>query len=213
MHVKKVFWEDPYQTELHTKIQSVENDIVTLEETIVYPFSGGQQSDDGTINGHKVLIAKKVDKDIFYTLESPHDLKAGDDVVVKIDWDKRYKLMKLHFAAEIILELVNQNFNHPEKFGANITSEKARLDFIWEDNITTMFPVLESKARELIESNVAIECAFSDVADEQRYWKIEGFGQVPCCGTHIKRTGEIGAIRLKRDRQGKNKERIEIYLA
>ena len=34
---------------------------------------------------------------------------------MKIDWDKRYKIMKLHFAAEIILELVNQNFDRPEK--------------------------------------------------------------------------------------------------
>ena len=47
--------------------------------------------------------------------------------------------------------------------------------------------------------------------DEIRYWKIDGFGQVPCGGTHIRSTGELNAIRLKRDRQEKNKERIEIY--
>ncbi len=120
--------------------------------------------------------------------------------------------MKLHFAAEIILELVNQNFNRPEKIGANITSEKSRLDFIWENNISEMFPLLEAKAKEIINANLPIESAFSDPITEIRFWKIEGFGKVACGGTHIRRTGEIGAIRLKRDRQGKNKERIEIFL-
>jgi alanyl-tRNA synthetase len=120
--------------------------------------------------------------------------------------------MKLHFAAEIILELVNQNFGNPEKIGANITSEKSRIDFIWENDISKMFPVLEAKAKELIQADKPIISDFSNETDEIRYWKIEGFGQVPCGGTHIKTTGELQAIRLKRDRQGKNKERIEIYL-
>lgn len=213
MAVIKIFWDNPYQTELNTKIKSVDNNIVTLDATIAYAFSGGQQSDDGTINGYKILTAKKVDTEIYYTIEQPHSLKVGDDAFMKIDWDKRYKIMKLHFAAEIILELVNQNFNRPEKIGANITSEKARLDFIWQNNIAEIFPVLEAKAKELIDSDMIIESAFSDPEKEIRYWEIEGFGKVSCGGIHIKRTGEIGAIRLKRDRQGKNKERIEIYLA
>ena len=213
MAVTKIFWDNPYQTELNTKVKSIDNDIVTLDATIAYAFSGGQQSDDGTINGYKILTAKKVDKEIYYTIEQPHNLKVGDDVFMKIDWDKRYKIMKLHFAAEIILELVNQNFDRPEKIGANITSEKARIDFIWQNNIAEIFPILEAKAKELIDSDMIIESAFSDPEKEIRYWKIEGFGKVACGGIHIKRTGEIGAIRLKRDRQGKNKERIEIYLA
>jgi alanyl-tRNA synthetase len=132
---------------------------------------------------------------------------------MKIDWEKRYKIMKLHFAAEIILELVNQNFNRPEKIGANITHEKSRIDFIWENSIAAMFPILEVKAKELIDANFPIESAFSDPENEIRYWHIDGFAKVRCGGTHIRSTGEIGALRLKRDRQGKNKERIEIYLA
>lgn len=213
MAVRKVFWENPYLTELSTIVTSVDQDEVTLRETIAYAFSGGQQSDDGTINGYRIQQARKQGQEIIYTLESGHGLSAGNTVLLQIDWEKRYRIMKLHFAAEIILELVNQNFGNPEKIGANITSEKARIDFIWEGNIAEMFPVLETKAKQLIEANLPIESAFSNEAEQIRYWKIEGFGQVPCGGTHIRRTGEIGALRLKRDRQGKNKERIEIYLA
>jgi alanyl-tRNA synthetase len=213
MQVRKVFWEDPYQTELSTTVSSVVDNVITLNETIVYAFSGGQQSDSGTINGFTILNARKEGKEIYYTIESGHGLQPGTPVILKIDWDKRYKIMKLHFAAEIILELVNQNFGRPEKIGANITSEKARIDFIWEHNISEMFPLLEEKAKALIEADKPIISAFSNEEEERRYWKIDGFGQVACGGTHIRSTGEIQAIRLKRDRQGKNKERIEIYLA
>jgi Ser-tRNA(Ala) deacylase AlaX len=212
MAVKKIFWDDPYQTELQTTITSVNGDIITLKETIAYAFSGGQQSDDGTINNFTILNAQKVGKEIYYTIDNKHDLQNGDTVLLKIDWEKRYKIMKLHFAAEVILELVNQNFNRPEKIGANITSEKSRIDFIWDNNISEMFPILESKAKELIAANKQIISAFSNEEEEIRYWKIDGFGQVPCGGTHIHRTSELGALKLKRDRQGKNKERIEIYL-
>ena len=59
MAVTKIFWDNPYQTELNTKVKSIENETLTLYETIAYAFSGGQQSDDGTINGYKILTAKK----------------------------------------------------------------------------------------------------------------------------------------------------------
>ncbi|WP_100074724.1 alanyl-tRNA editing protein [Chryseobacterium camelliae] len=213
MPVRKIFWEDPYQTELTTRITGVSDTVVTLQETIAYAFSGGQQSDDGTINGFKIVKAQKSGKEIFYTLEEGHHLKPGDTVLLKIDWEKRYKIMKLHFAAEIVLELVNQHFGRPQKIGANITSEKSRIDFIWPNNISEMFPVLDEKIREIIQADKDIISAFSDEEEERRYWRIDGFGQVPCGGTHIRKTGELGALQLKRNRQGKDKERIEIYLA
>ncbi|WP_027383945.1 alanine--tRNA ligase-related protein [Epilithonimonas caeni] len=213
MTVRKIFWEDPYQTELTTSVAGISGNVVTLKETIAYAFSGGQQSDDGTINGFKIVKAQKSGKEIFYTIEEGHNLKPGDIVEVKIDWDKRYKIMKLHFAAELVLELVNQHFDSPQKIGANITSEKSRIDFIWPNNISGMFPVLEQKLEEIILADKVIISAFSDEAEERRYWKIEGFGQVACGGTHIKKTGELGSLKLKRSGQGKNKERIEIYLA
>jgi alanyl-tRNA synthetase len=213
MATKKIFWEDPYLTELETIVTSVNNNVIALKETIAYAFSGGQQSDEGIINGFAIQKAQKVEKEIFYTIAENHSIIKGQKVTVKIDWEKRYKIMKLHFAAEIILELVNQNFGNPEKTGANITSEKSRIDFIWENDISEMFPILDAKTNELIQADRPIISDFSNEEDEIRYWKIEGFGQVPCGGTHIKSTGELQAIRLKRNRQGRNKERIEIFLA
>jgi alanyl-tRNA synthetase len=212
MPVKKIFWENPYQTELTTVVTSVVENTITLQETIAYAFAGGQQSDTGWINDYPILNAEKKGKEIFYKIPKTHTLQVGSPVQLLIDWEKRYKIMKLHFAAELILELVNRYFNYPEKIGANITSEKARIDFIWEENIADIFPFLLDKFHTLIKNNHPIESAFSDITEEKRYWQISGFAKVACGGTHLKSTGEIGMIRLRRDRQGKNKERIEIYL-
>ena len=213
MSVKKVFWEDPYLTELEAKVTSINNNTITLDQTIAFAFSGGQQSDSGTIVGFQILEAKKEGKEIFYTIEENHNLAPEQNVVIVIDWEKRYKLMKLHFAAEIILELVYQNYNHPEKIGANITTDKARVDFFWDGKISEIFPELLSKANNIIESNLDIISDFDDKESEKRYWCIEGFAKVPCGGTHLKKTGEIGLISLKRNNLGKGKERIEIYLS
>lgn len=212
MSVEKLFWKDPYLTELYATIMSVHGSTITLDKTIFYAFSGGQESDSGTIGGFDVIEAKKHLNEIIYSLGKHHTLKEGDPVLVKIDWEKRYRIMKLHFAAEIFLELLYQQYDHPKKIGANITSEKARLDFEWNGNISLIFPDLLKKATDIINSNYQIRSEFSDATNERRYWEIQGFSKVECGGTHIKRTAEIGNILLKRKNIGNGKERIEIYL-
>ena len=214
MTVKKLFWEDPYLKQCTATIMTVDGNRITLDQTIVFAFSGGQASDSGTIHGYAVLTAQKVAKEIIYEIDVSHDLQVGQQVNVVIDWDKRYRIMKLHFAAEIVLELMVQNFNNPKKIGANIMEEKARVDFEWCGNISEVLPLLQKKMEEIINSNAPILSCFSDEEREIRYWEIKGFGKVPCGGTHIKNTGEMGTILLKRGKRlGANKERIEIYLS
>lgn len=212
MPAEKIFWEDPYLTELMAGVTGVHGDTITLDRTIFYAASGGQESDRGTMGGLRVIKAEKVGTEIYYTLEGPHGLTAGDDVLVAIDWQRRYLLMRLHFAAEIVLELVNQLFGKPVKIGANISQDKARLDFLWDGRISDIFPVLEEHAHRIIDADLPIASEYSDRAQERRYWEIEGFAKVSCGGTHLRRTGEVGRIRLRRDNIGKGKERMEIYL-
>jgi Ser-tRNA(Ala) deacylase AlaX len=208
--VAKLFWQDPYRTALDTRIAAVEGEWVRLEETIFYAFSGGQESDAGTMSGRTVLEARKDGHDILYRLEPGHGLKPDDSVTVEIDGARRLKLMRLHLAAEIILELAYQNLPGIQKVGAHIAEDKARIDFEWPENISKLFPMMQEKAAALIAADHAIVSAFSDEANQRRYWEIEGFARVPCGGTHLRRTGEIGAIALKRINIGKGKERIEI---
>jgi Ser-tRNA(Ala) deacylase AlaX len=210
---EKVFWKDPYLTQIETRVTRVENNDVTVAQTIFYALSGGQESDHGTIGEHRVLQARKEEKEIVYTIEDGHGLKPGDPVSMKIDWERRYKLMRLHFAAELVLELVYRKFHSIKKVGAHIAQNKARIDFEWDGNISKVFPAIQEEARGLIEANQEIISGFRDEEKEERYWEVPGFAQVPCGGTHLRRTGEIGRIELKRKNPGKGKERIEIYVS
>jgi Ser-tRNA(Ala) deacylase AlaX len=213
MATKKLFWQDPYLSRLDTHLTSVKADKVTLAETIFYAFSGGQESDAGTIGGPMVLEARKDGKEIIYVLDNiRHGFKADDPVTVAIDWERRYRLMRLHFAAELVLELSYRTFENIQKIGAHIAQDKSRIDFAWPESLSTALPMLKDQAMVLIEADHAITSAFSDEENQRRYWEIDGFARVACGGTHLKRTGEIGSIELHRKNVGKGKERIEISL-
>jgi len=209
----KLFWNDPYRTELDTRIAAVRGDEVAVEETIFYAFSGGQESDRGTLGNHAVLSARKANLDIFYTLESGHGLQFGDPVRMTIDGERRYRLMRLHFAAEIVLELVCRCDATATKIGAHIAADKARIDFRTDTGIARLLPEIQRQAMEIVDADREIISTYSDRAAQRRYWEIPGFARVECGGTHPRRTAEVGAIELKRRNPGKGKERIEIRLA
>lgn len=210
---KKVFWADPYKTSLSTTVTSVSGPDITLSETIFFAFSGGQESDAGTIEDHAVSAAQKQGQEIVYTLADDHGLVTGQAVLVQIDWVRRYRLMRLHFAAELVLELFYKKLSGVSKVGAHIAQDKARIDFAWPDSIAPLLPVMASDANSIIAADLEIKTAFDDEPNERRYWETSGFSRVPCGGTHVKRTGEIGTIKLKRNNKGRGNERVEIYLA
>lgn len=212
MAVKKLFWADPYLTACDAVVTGIDGDVITLDRTVAFAFSGGQASDTATIAGHKVAEARCDGLEIRYRLARGHGLRVGDPVRVEIDWPTRSRVMRLHFAAELVLELVNQRFGHPEKTGANIASGKARIDFAWVGSIAETFPVLEPELAHLISADLPIVSAFSDEASQRRYWDIEGFARVECGGTHPRRTGEVGELALRRVNPGAGRERLEITL-
>jgi Ser-tRNA(Ala) deacylase AlaX len=210
---EKLFWDDPYLTGLDTVVASVDGDAVTLTSTIFFAESGGQESDEGTIGGLPVLEARAEGPEIVYVLPEGHGLRPGDDVRVEIDGKRRQKLIRLHFAAELVLELVYRAVPGIEKVGAHIAANKARLDFACPDDISELFlPILTEIAR-LVAADSEIVSAFDDEATQRRYWEVPGLARVACGGTHPRRVGEVGAIVLDRKNPGRGVERIEIRLA
>jgi Ser-tRNA(Ala) deacylase AlaX len=208
--MRKVFWDNPYQTELNTRVESVVGDEVLFEETIAYSFSGGQESDRSTVNGLTILDSRMDGPRIYYRLPENHGLRVGQPIEMKIDWERRYRLMRLHFSAELILELITQRYRW-EKVGAHIGEMKARIDFRCTENISTAFSELITAYEKIIQQDLLIEKNFSDEANGRRYWKIEGFAEVPCGGTHVRSTGEVGKIQLKRENPGKGLQRVVIF--
>jgi alanyl-tRNA synthetase len=122
----KLFWTDPYRTTNIAKVASVADADVTLDSTIFFAFSGGQESDSGSISGIPVSSARKREMDIVYTMQSDHGLQVNQEVLVLVDWARRYRLMRLHFAAELVLELMYRELNSVDKVGAQ--SRHARLE-------------------------------------------------------------------------------------
>ncbi|MBP6985220.1 MAG: alanyl-tRNA editing protein [Alphaproteobacteria bacterium] len=210
--MRKVFWDDPYQHTLNTQVVEVNDCEVLFAETIVFSFSGGQESDKAFINGIEVIGSRMEGNLIYYTLPEGHDLEPNENVEMTIDWPRRHNLMRLHFAAELILEIVTRKYGF-EKVGAHISESKARIDFISDNNISSIFEEVLAEYNEIINSDKPIEKGFTDVETQRRYWKIDGFAEVPCGGTHVKSTAEVGCVALKRSHPGKSIERIEIRLA
>lgn len=210
--MRKIFWGNPHQHTLTTKVASVDGSQILLEETIAFSFSGGQESDKATINGLPIMASEIEGNLIYYTLEEGHGLAPGDQVTMEIDWPRRYRLMRLHFAAELILELVTRKLGL-EKIGAHIAESKARIDFVFDKNISFIFEDILTEYNTIIERNEIIKTGYSDRENQRRFWKIDGFAEVPCGGTHVKSTVEVDFITLKRVNIGGGKERIEICLA
>lgn len=225
---EKIFWADPYLTTLSCVVTGIFDRTITVDRTIFYAESGGQESDYGSIGGIRVLRAEKEGRAspdfdsmdgamgaIRYTLTDPPPFVVGETVSMEIDEIRRSRLMRLHFSAELVLETISQRFTDKtiEKVGAHISEDKARIDFYWPGNISAIFPEVGAQVKTIVDADLPIISDFSDSAREMRYWEIGGFARVPCGGTHPRKTGEVGDIHLKRKNIGRGKERIEITLA
>ncbi len=213
---KKLFWDDPYLTECDAKVTFLVGKQVRLDQTIFYAFSGGQLSDEGTIGGIQVVEAvKEGDKeniiDITYILEQEPSFNVGDTVTVAIDRERRAKLRKLHSAIHIVYYMVIEMLGKININGSEVQPEKARMDFGYDGPITEKIPLLEKAVNEFIAQNHPIERTTELKKPDLRWW-ICGTWKMPCGGTHVRNTSEIGPITLRRVNKGKGRERIEVYL-
>lgn len=226
--MRKIFWENPYQRILFTVVSKVTDNEILLNSTIAYSFSGGQESDKAAVNNIPVINSRMDGPNIYYTLPDGHGLLENDKVQMEIDWPRRNRLMRLHFACELILVIVNRLFGgkkdgeelRPEeidnvgiqKTGAHMSEDKARIDFRLDENISTHFPAILSEYKRVIDANYPIETGYTDEASQRRYWRIAGLATVPCGGTHVRSTAEVGEVTIKRERASKGVERIKITL-
>lgn len=209
--MKKLFWDDPYKKECKAKVTNVDGKKVTVNQSVLFAFSGGQATDKGTIGGIEVKKAEKGDR-IVYILKEEPDFSEGDEVKIKIDWDFRYKIMKLHSAAHIVYEAFKEVVGDKKIIGSNISPRKARIDFKMDENLNKYLPEIQKKANEIISKDLKIKTYEDENEPGKMWWEISSKYKMPCGGTHVKKTGEIKALNLKRKNIGAQKERVEIYL-
>ncbi len=129
---EKVFYQDSYQKTHTSEVVEVLDDAVLLAATIFYPLGGGQPGDRGslTINGRDYAVVDTRFADdrhnIVHFLETD-DLSAirvGDKVDMRIDWERRHRLMRMHTSMHLVCSLISA-----QATGGAVGENESRLDF------------------------------------------------------------------------------------
>ncbi|WP_288073007.1 alanyl-tRNA editing protein [Pyrococcus sp.] len=208
-----LYYEDAYLKEAKAKVIEVKDNALLLDQTIFYPTGGGQPHDRGWINGVEVLdVYKDEEGNVWHVVKEPEKFKPGDEVELKLDWEYRYKIMRIHSALHLLENALDQILGKGnwEVVGSGMTHEKGRLDVGYPENLNAYKEKIIELFNKYVDEGGEIKIWWEG---EKRYTQIRDFDPIPCGGTHVKDIKEIGHIKkLKRSSIGKGKQRLEIWL-
>lgn len=233
--VKRAYYDDSYQKSLAAKVTAVDGEWVELDQTIFYPLGGGQPGDSGTITGpdgssHRVVDTRKSQdsKQVRHQLDSAdHALRVGDVVNTELDWDRRYRHMRMHTCMHLLGSLIPVPVT-----GGSVGADKSRLDFdlgdhqIDKDDLTRKINALVQQSHPVAFGTIAeaeldarpelvrtMSVQPPRGAGDIRTVRIEGVDFQPCGGTHVRNTSEIGAVQISKiENKGKRNRRVHLLI-
>lgn len=235
MTTELLFRDDAYLKSAAARVVSVGERGIELDRTLFYPMGGGQAGDSGTFiraSGERIVIAdtrkgEGPERVLHIPAPGAATPEPGEAVTLELDWERRYRLMRLHTALHLMSCVITAPVT-----GGNIVPDKARLDFDIELGLLNAGHI-ERETNRLIASGVATETVWITDAEldaqpelvktmsvqpprgagRVRLLKIPGIDLQPCGGTHVANIAEIGGIRVLRIRsEGKHNKRVEIAL-
>lgn len=231
------FYLDPYQTTLHTTVLSHDERGLVLADTLCYPLGGGQPGDTGTLqlaDGSQQAITDtrrdKASREIVHQLAagSPQ-LAAGSAVTLQLDWARRHRHMRVHTCLHLLSCVIRAGVT-----GGNLTADSGRLDFDLPEGMELDREHIERELNALIAANHAVTVQMTSGEalraqpeliktmsvtppldlPEIRLIAIDGIDLQPCGGTHVRHTGEIGQVVVKKiESKGARNKRVVIALA
>ena len=228
----ELFREDSYLKECEATVTAVADGAVVLDRTVFYPLGGGQPGDTGTLrwgsNSARVTDTRYGEAGaIRHILDEGAELPAvGDTVQASLDWDRRYRHMRMHTAMHLLGAVLRYGVT-----GGNISAEKSRLDFDMEDTVDK--EAVGAALAALVAEDHPVSCRW--ITDEEldaqpdlvrtmsvqpprgkgkvRLLDIAGVDLQPCGGTHLRSTSEVGKVRIgKVEKKGKRNRRVNIHL-
>ena len=226
------YHRDAYQTRLTSQVVSCHDQRLVLDDTLFYPRGGGQPGDIGrvNVNGRSIEVLDTRYGDDRTTIEhhlaEPLEVAAGSPVELELDWQRRYRHMRMHTCLHLLCHLIKDPVT-----GGNVGAELSRAEF----DLST--PVdkaeLEARLNALIQAGapVTTEWLPESILDEQpevvrtmsvkpprgaghiRMVRIDGLDYQPCGGTHLNDISEIGTVRIPSIKsKGKQNKRINLEL-
>ncbi len=217
---RRLFHEDPYLREFRSKVLGVLGNYVVLDATAFYPEGGGQLGDTGEIcygsECVKVVDTQKVGDVVVHVVERPISIAPGAEIVGKVDWERRYRLMRHHTATHLLLGALRKVLGeHVWQAGAEKTPTKARLDVThYKIPSVDELKSIEKLVNEMITKGIHVVTKELDRNEaEERYGFVIYQGGVPqtaririveipgwdveaCFGTHVKNTSELGGFHI-----------------
>ncbi len=210
---------------------------IVLDHSLFYPTGGGQPGDSGWISwdGQHLPVATTVKgegSDIVLVPSEPHALPpVGAHVTQTLDWDRRHKHMRVHTALHLLSVVVpfavtggqisathgRLDFDMPDAPDNRDEMEQALNDYVQMDARVSegWMTVEELKANPHLIKTMAVKPPMN--AGDVRLIRIgeddSWIDLQPCGGTHVARTGEIGALRLgKMEKKGRMNRRVYVHL-
>lgn len=206
---RKLYYENAYQTEFEANVISCTKNKyyeIILDATTFYPEGGGQPADTGTLNGIFVLDTQESEQGIVHFMKEP--IEAGNRVVGKIDWEKRFLYSQQHSGEHIFSGIVHEMYGY-DNVGFHMGKDYVTVDFngvLDEAQIETA----ERKTNEIIIQNEDIRITYPSKEELEKLSyrskkRLEGDIRIvtipnadicACCGTHVEKTGEIGMLKV-----------------
>ena len=231
-----LFHGDSYQREFTARVTEVTDAGVVLDRTAFYIGGGGQPSDTGTLEcqGQVYPVTKvgRTNGKVVHQIDGDSP-PVGAEVTGKIDWERRYLLMRTHTALHILCGVVWRDYG-ARVTGGDMQPGSARMDFELEQMSASFAEEVEQKinaevaqARDVHVDNLSREEAdqtpdlirtkvnlLPAAITEVRTIDIVGLDLQADGGTHVANTSEVGTIKVVRhESKGRINKRLRIALA
>jgi len=209
---ERLYYTDSYLTAFDASVvETGEGGLrVYLDRTAFYPSSGGQPNDLGTLNGIRVIdvveeVVGKAER-IAHVLEKP--LQTGA-VAGSVDWTRRFDHMQQH-SGQHLLSAVFESLYRIKTVSFHLGAESSTIDLEAPALSPAQVRAVEERAAELVLECRPLGVGFEDAsaaaglrkASERegtlRIVSIEGVDRSACGGTHVKSTGEIGPVQIRK---------------
>jgi alanyl-tRNA synthetase len=221
---ERLYYTDSYLREFEARVveRSADGQTVYLDRTAFYPTSGGQPFDRGSIAGVAVIEVVDEEDRIAHRLAAPlaPDVETAGEVAAQVDWARRFDHMQQHSGQHLLSAVFEELFElHTVSF--HLGAESSTIDLEGGALDARRLLAAELRANELIYENRPMDVRFEDAKVAQglrkaseregtlRIVSIEGLDRSACGGTHVRGTGEIGAILLRRLEKIRQSVRVE----